>query len=106
MVDRNNQGNRTEWNESIPSDNTPLPYPPRKIAEDIAVNVLRALNFYERAPDRWAVSNIIAHTWKAGGSGWLWKAFQLKPAQWDEVVAYKKLVVLHIIMKYGHPLVK
>jgi hypothetical protein len=76
-----------------------------KMEEDLAIHIRKALTNEETAPKQKHVRGCMLYTWDIRGSGSFWRAIKSFPALGDELVVFKLMIVLHKVIRQGHPAV-
>lgn len=74
-----------------------------KMEEDLAVHIRKALSNEESAPKQKHVRGCMLYTWDIRGSGSFWRAVKSFPALGDEIVVFKLMIMLHKVVRQGHP---
>ncbi len=74
-----------------------------KAEEELATAVKKALSPDETAPKQKHVRSCIVYTWDLKSAWGFWNAIKTFPLMGDEIVTCKALVLVHKVVRQGHP---
>ncbi|GAA5808667.1 hypothetical protein MFLAVUS_002060 [Mucor flavus] len=74
-----------------------------KAEAELAQSIKKACSLEESAPKQKHVRKCIVYTWDHRTSAIIWNILKVQPLLSDEVQAFKALILVHKIVKDGHP---
>ncbi|KAG1106139.1 hypothetical protein G6F42_016870 [Rhizopus arrhizus] len=77
-----------------------------KAETELAQSIKKACSIEETAPKQKHVRKCIVYTWDHRTSAIIWNILKVQPLLSDEVQAFKALILVHKVIKDGHPNVK
>ncbi|KAI9313454.1 ANTH domain-containing protein [Dichotomocladium elegans] len=74
-----------------------------KAESELAASIKKATNLDETAPKQKHVRKCIVYTWDHRTSAVIWNILKVQPILSSEVQTFKALIMVHKIIKDGHP---
>ncbi|KAG1142464.1 hypothetical protein G6F37_002626 [Rhizopus arrhizus] len=74
-----------------------------KAESELAQSIRKACSVDETAPKQKHVRKCIVYTWDHRSSALIWNILKVQPLLSDEIQAFKALILVHKVIKDGHP---
>ncbi|RCH87740.1 sla2 Src like adaptor 2, partial [Rhizopus stolonifer] len=74
-----------------------------KAESELAQSIRKACSIEETAPKQKHVRKCIVYTWDHRSSALIWNILKVQPLLSDEIQAFKALILVHKVIKDGHP---
>lgn len=74
-----------------------------KAESELAQSIKKACSIEESAPKQKHVRKCIVYTWDHRSSAIIWNILKVQPLLSDEIQAFKALILVHKVVKDGHP---